>query len=176
MTFLQSMLFSGAIGYSGWYFAKHKPTVARTATAIIATSCLALLVALAISAAPKSPSWLRHRMLGHVLIIAVWLYVPLLTGIAITQNDCGWRRTAVRIGMLLLTLAITLFAAATGYMQPPISDIFAEESRNRFVGYHMFALPIALVVMFIYWLRMFRSKSRELRAAENPERAIKEHL
>jgi len=95
-----------------------------------------------------------HWWAGHLLVVAVWLFVPFAIGVVL-QQLIHQRPVAAIIQCfgLLLFLGLALVASATGYLGPSHQPQLYEESRNRFVVLHCYVLPGTICAALIGWFQ-----------------------
>jgi len=102
-----------------------------------------------------------HRWSGHGLLILQYLSVPFSLGVLLHRKLMQRPVIAVLQSLtLLLCLAVSFFAAFTGYLDvDPVPDqVIAQETHNRFVVLHMFLLPMILAATLTIWHFAFWSR------------------
>ena len=157
MNLYQSMLLSIAVGWLGWWLARRTESAPRRCAIVGSIACLVLLLLVAVSARETSGLQRYHWLLGHSLLIVVWLLVPFLIGaVVVRKSDDGRAKTIRRIGLLLVAIPTTFLAVLTGAIPRTAGEVFYEESRNRFIIFHMIFFPLCLAMMFVALGLMFR--------------------
>jgi amino acid transporter len=153
--FLPWLLFF-SFALCGWFISRRRPEPARKLARGLAIAPAIILLILVAS------GWLRpvptvaevHRWSGHALAIAMWLAVPLAIGVTLQRQRGKKFGGAV---LLVLALGISLLASFTGYLD---TSQAGEETKNRFIILHFYALPIALATLLAAWTFIFRPRRR----------------
>ena len=141
---------------AGWILSRRRPDIARrTARGLVVIPALILLV-LTASGWSQSGSTAAsiHGWGGHSLVIAMWLIVPYAMGVVVAIH--APKRPALALGMVILflfALAVAFLASFMGYLDLTNAG---EETKNRFVILHMYALPINLALSLALWAYLFR--------------------
>jgi amino acid transporter len=127
----------------------------KLARALVILPALILLALVVSGSLPPDPAAADfHRWSGHALVIAMWLCVAFAVGVVLQSQIRTHPAVAIAHSLLLVfALAVTLLASFTGYID---TSQAAEETKNRFIILHFYALPIAIAVLLCLWPTLFR--------------------
>ena len=158
------------LAYLAWRLSSWYPRAMRFCTAVLAGMLLGGLVVLVVTAVGRQQwAWPVgvHRWAGHALVIEAWLAIPWAIGV-ILQQHLRKRpfRAMLGVACCLLTLFFIVVASFTGYLNGfalpanvpagefgvDLSSRFAgEETRNRFVVLHVYAVPYLIALSLAGW-------------------------
>jgi cytochrome bd-type quinol oxidase subunit 2 len=167
-----------AIVVTAWLVSRHRDELARKCARLAAAIVAILLVCIAISGwiQPRELAMATHRWTGHLLVVAVWLFVPFAIGVSLQQHLKHRPVTAiVHMIAVLALLGATLLASFTGYLGPAHVDPLFEETNTRFQVLHLVGLPaiVAILIACSFWY-FRRSKTYVAEQTHAPEPPIRQ--
>ena len=106
-----------------------------------------------------------HRWVAHAMVIFAWLFFPPAIGLRYASGSGNWRL----IALLAFTLVWLLLTSFTGYLGPTTAaehgELVGEETRNRFVVFHMGVQPAVLCLLGGVWLWLAWRPQKSVTAA-----------